>query len=157
MEQFKEWWGSITAREQQLTMVSLILVCIAVLYWGIWTPLTDQLSESKKQLTRAEATLSWTKEKASLLLGAGAGKQQAKRGDLSQILNSSARKNGITFSRIVNKQDKIEVWITNVEFDLFLKWLTTLNNQYGVSVLNADLAKTSQKGYIKVNRLLLSN
>jgi general secretion pathway protein M len=157
MEHFKEWWESITTREQQLTMASVIVVAIAVLYWGIWTPLTGQLSETRKQLTRAEATLNWTQEKATILLGAGAGKQQAKQGNLTQILNSSARKNGITFSRIVNKQDKIEVWITKVEFDLFLKWLTTLNNQYGVSVLNADLAKINQKGYIKVNRLLLSN
>ncbi|PKG40072.1 type II secretion system protein M [Psychromonas sp. Urea-02u-13] len=157
MEQFKEWWESITQREQQLAIASAVVIGIATLYWGIWTPLTDQLAESKKQLTRAETTLSWTQEKATLLLQAGAGKPQARRGNLTQILNSSARKSGITFSRIVNKNDKIEVWITNVEFESFLKWLTTLSNQYGVSVLNADLAKTNQKGYIKVNRLLLSH
>jgi general secretion pathway protein M len=157
MEQFKEWWESITQREQQLAMISAVVIGIATLYWGIWTPLTDQLAESKKQLTRAETTLIWTQEKATLLLHTGAGKPQARGGNLTQILNSSARKSGITFSRIVNKNDKIEVWITNVEFESFLKWLTTLNNQYGVSVLNADLAKANQKGYIKVNRLLLSH
>jgi len=157
MEQFKEWWASITAREQQLAMVSAVFIGIAVLYWGIWTPLTDQISESKKQLTRAESTLSWTQEKLTVLLEAGAGKPKSRRGNLTQILNSSARKNGITFSRIVNKKDKIEVWITNVEFEKFLKWLTVLSNNHGVSVLNADLAKTDKKGYIKVNRLLLGN
>ena len=157
MEQFKEWWESISQREQQLTMASTVVLGIAILYWGIWTPLQDQLSESKKQLTRAEATLSWTQEKATVLLESGAGKPQVRRGNLTQILNSSARKSGITFSRIVNKKDKMEVWITVVEFDLFLKWLTTLKNQYGVSVLNADIAKTDQKGYIKVNRLLLGH
>ena len=157
MQQFKEWWESINPREQQLTMVSTVVIGIGILYWGIWTPLTDQLSESQKQLTRAESTLSWTQEKATVLLEAGAGKPQSRDGNLTQILNRSARKNGITFSRIVNKQDKIEVWISNVQFDLLLKWLTALSNQHGVSVVNADFAKTDQKGYIKVNRLLLSN
>ena len=157
MEQFKEWWASITPREQQLTMVSAVVIGIAVLYWGVWTPLSTQLDESKKQLTRAENSLSWTQEKASILLQAGVAKPKLRRGNLTQILNSSARKNGITFSRIVNKQDKIEVWISKVEFDLFLEWLTVMKNKHGVSVLNADIAKTDQQGYIKVNRLLLGN
>lgn len=157
MEQFKAWWESITTREQQLAMVSAVFIGIAILYWGIWTPLSDQLSESQKQLTRAESTLSWTQEKATTLLQAGAGKPKSRRGNLTQILNSSARQNGITFSRIVNKKDKIEVWVTSVEFDRFLKWLTALENKHGVSVLNADIAKTNKEGYIKVNRLLLGN
>jgi general secretion pathway protein M len=156
MEQFKEWWESISQREQQLAMVSVVVIVIAVLYWGIWTPLTNQLTESKKQLIRAESTLSWTQEKANVLLQAGAVKTKGRRGNLTQVLNSSARKNNITFSRIVNKKDKMEVWITNVDFDLFLRWLTTLTNKYDVTVLNVDIAKTNEKGYIKVNRLLLS-
>lgn len=157
MEQFKEWWESISPREQQLAMASAVVIGIAILYWGIWTPLASSLADNQKQLTRAESTLSWTQAKATILLEAGAGKAKSKRGNLTQILNSSARKNGITFSRIVNKKDQTEVWIANVEFDLFIKWLTTLSNNYGVSVINADLAKTDRKGYIKVNRLLLSN
>lgn len=56
----------------------------------------------------------------------------------------------------MNKKDQIEVWITKVEFELFLKWLTTLSNKHSISVLNADLAKMNQQGYIKVNRLLIS-
>lgn len=156
MEQLKQWWESITVREQQLTMVSVVFIVIAILYWGIWSPLTTQLTENKQQLTNAKASLSWTKEKANFLLASGVAKPQKRNGNLTQILNSSARKKGITFSRIVNKQQQIEVWITNVEFDLFLSWLTDLNNQYGISVLNADLAKTDQAGYIKVNRLLLT-
>ncbi|PKF61456.1 type II secretion system protein M [Psychromonas sp. psych-6C06] len=155
MEQFKAWWESISPREQQLAVASAVVIGIAVLYWGIWTPLSNQLSEAQKQLTRAETRLAWTQEKATLLLKSGAGKATKRRGNLTQILNSSARQNQITFSRIVNKKDKIEVWINEVEFDAFLAWLTKLSNQHGVAVLNADLAKTDRTGYVKVNRLLL--
>tara|TARA_R110001583_G_scaffold7720_9_gene37965 strand:- start:57027 stop:57500 length:474 start_codon:yes stop_codon:yes gene_type:complete len=157
MEQLKQWWESITVREQQLTMISAVFIGIAILYWGIWSPLTTQLTENKQQLTNAKASLSWTQEKANFLLASGVAEPQRRSGNLTQILNSSASKKGITFSRIVNKQEQIEVWITNIEFDLFLLWLTDLNHQYGISVLNADLAKTDQAGYIKVNRLLLTH
>lgn len=155
MEQFKEWWASITPREQYLTMASATVIAIAILYWGIWTPLVDQVGESKKQLTRAEATLNWTQDKATLLLESGVAKPQSKGGNLRQIVNSSARRSGITFSRIVNKSDNLEVWINDVDFDSFVEWLAKLSNQYDVAVLSADLTKSERPGYVKVNRLLL--
>ena len=80
MEQFKEWWISITPREQHLTMASAAVMAIAILYWGVWTPLVNQAEESKKQLTRAEATLDWTQDKANLLLQSGVAKAQSKGG-----------------------------------------------------------------------------
>lgn len=157
MQQFKQWWESITVREQQLTLLSAIFIIIAVLYWGIWSPLTTQLADNKQQLINTKASLNWTQEKADLILQSGVAGQKNRTGNLTQILNSSATRKGISFSRIVNKQDEVEVWITNIEFDVFLQWLTDLNNQYGVSVLNADLAKAEQEGFIKVNRLLLTH
>ena len=157
MDQLKTWWENISPREQLLTMISAVVMLIAILYWGIWTPLTDQLNGSKAQLMRAEKTLSWTQEKATVLLQADTVKSPLTGRNLTQILNRSARQDNITFSRIVNKKDQIEVWITEVEFDLFVQWLANLSNQHGIKVLNADVAKTERAGYIKVNRLLLGN
>jgi len=157
MDQLKTWWENISPREQLLTMISAVVMLIAILYWGIWTPLTDQLNSSKAQLIRAEKTLTWTQEKATILLQADTVKPPLTGRNLTQILNRSARQDNITFSRIVNKKDQIEVWITEVEFDLFVQWLANLSNQHGIKVLNADVAKTERAGYIKVNRLLLGN
>lgn len=156
MEQFKAWWASITPREQLLSMISAAVIAIAILYWGIWTPLIDQIDDSKKQLTRAQATLSWTQEKANIVLQSGDARSSSRKGNLTQIINSSARRDNITFSRVVNKNDNIEVWINEVQFDSFIAWTAKLSNQYGVAVLSADLAKTDRAGYIKVNRLLLA-
>jgi general secretion pathway protein M len=155
MEQFKQWWQSITQREQQLTILSAVMLVIAAIYWGVWAPQYEQLAENKKQLARAESMLSWTKEKSTLILQSGNVTTQVKSGNLMQILNSSVRQHNITFSRTVNRGGNVEVWITDVEFDAFVSWLTKLSNEYGITVLNADLAKSNREGYIKVNRLLL--
>jgi len=157
MAQFKEWWESISPREQQLSMISAVFIIIAILYWGIWTPLNDQLNTSKEQLANAEETLTWTQDKATILLQSNTGKKPVTGRNLTKILNRTARQDNITFSRIVNKKDKIEVWITEVEFNAFVKWTANLSNKHGIAVLNADLAKTDRSGYIKVNRLLLGN
>ena len=57
MEQFKEWWGSITQREQHLAMASAVVLGIAILYWGIWTPLQDQLSDSRKAVNTCRSDI----------------------------------------------------------------------------------------------------
>lgn len=157
MAQFKEWWESISPREQQLSMLSGIVIFMAALYFGIWSPLAGQLSENKDQLASAESTLAWTQKNADILLKAGVGGASKKSGNLTKILNQTARRDYITFSRIVNKKDKVEVQIADVDFDSFVKWLANLSNQHKIGVLSADLAKSDREGYIKVNRLLLGN
>ena len=156
-EQLKLWWASLSDREQQLSLLSGAFLLLALLYWGAWKPLADRLQESEKQLSRAEQTLTWVENKASLLVKAGVGKQKNNTQQLTliQIVNSSAGQYGINFSRIVNKNEQIEVWITEVEFDLLLRWLTALNNQYFVSVLTTDISRVDPQGHVKVNRLLL--
>lgn len=156
-EQFQSWWISLNEREQQLSLLSAAFILLAVIYWGAWKPLANSLQESEMQHQRAQQTLSWVQKNARLLVEAGVHKHKvaATRGNLTQIVNKSAREHGITFSRIVNKQQQLEVWITEVEFDRFIKWLTSLSNQYSVAVLNADFSKVDKQGHIRINRLLL--
>ena len=158
-EQLKIWWVSLSEREQQLSLVSAAFLLLAVIYWGAWKPLADQLQESEKQLRNAQQTLTWVQDKATVLVQAGVGKQKAGAEQLTlvQIVNSSGRQYGIKFSRIVNKKDQIEVWISDVEFEQFVRWLTALNNQYFVSVITTDFSKIDREGHIKVNRLLLGH
>ncbi len=156
-EQFKDWWKSISEREQQLSLVSAAFLLLAIVYWGAWKPLANQLQQSKKELSRAEQTLSWVQDKAVVLVQAGVAKQKvsSKKLSLTQVVNKSARQHGIKFSRIVNKKQQLEVWITDVEFGRFIDWLTSLNNQHSVSVINTDLSRMDKEGHIKINRLLL--
>ncbi|MCW8996351.1 MAG: type II secretion system protein M [Psychromonas sp.] len=156
-EQLKIWWENLSEREQQLSLLSGAFLLLAVIYWGAWKPLTDQLQDSKKQLSSAQQTLTWMQDKTAMLVQAGVGRQSVGASQLTlvQIINDSAKQYGINFSRIVNKREQIEVWIDDVDFDLFVRWLTALNNQYFVSVITTDFSKIEQEGHIKVNRLLL--
>jgi len=157
VERFNIWWESISEREQQLTLVSIFLIFVAVIYWGMWQPLSVQLAKSENQLQRAQQTLSTIQERATELVLAGAGNKTAvsQKRNLTQVVNVSARQNGIVFSRIVNRNEQVEVLITNVEFNRFNNWLSGLSEQYSVSVINADLSRADKEGYIKVNRLFL--
>ena len=156
-EQFKSWWESISQREQLLTSVSALLCLVAVIYWGAWQPIANNLESSEKQLRRAEQTLLAVKEQSIYLLQTGAGNKKTanKEVNLSQIATQSAKQYGISFSRIVNRRDQSEVLIKSVEFDLFINWLTVLANEHSVVVINIDMSREDKQGYIKINRLSL--
>jgi len=156
-EQFTDWWKSLSEREQRLSLASAAFLLLAILYWGAWKPLSDQLQSSQMQLKSAQQTLVWVQEKAAILVQSGVGKDPVRNKNISltQLVTKSARDHGINFSRIVNKKEEIEVWIVDVEFDLFVAWLSDLHNRYSVSVLNTDFSKMDKEGHIKINRLLL--
>lgn len=158
-EQFKVWWSTLSEREQQLSVLGVIFLLLMVVYWAAWKPLNNQLAENKAQLERAQQTLVWVEDKTALLVKLGVGKQPFDREKitLGQIVNMSAKQYGISFSRVDNKKDQIAVWISDVEFDHFISWLTALNHDSFVSVVAADFSKLPQEGHIKVNRLLLAN
>ena len=157
-EQIKEWWDNISEREQQLTFISLVVVFIAVIYFLIWQPIATNLAASQQKLQRSEQTLQWVESNANKLVVAGVGnkKTTARKQNLSQLISSTAKRNKIVISRIQNRNGSVDIWINQVEFNQFLKWITALQNQYQVQVNSADLNQDKTQGMVKVNRLSLS-
>lgn len=158
-EQLKVWWATLSEREQQLSLLSAGFILLAIVYWGVWNPLTNQLQASEEQLINTQQTLTWVEEKAGILVQGGVGKKglRSQNLTLSQLVTSSAKQYGIKFSRVENKKEQIELTIVDVEFNQLIRWLTSLSNEYFVSVTTADFSKIDPQGHIKVNRLVLSN
>ncbi|WP_299666358.1 type II secretion system protein M [uncultured Psychromonas sp.] len=157
-EQIKEWWDNISEREQQLTFISLVVVFIAVIYFLIWQPIATNLAASQQKLQSSEQTLQWVESNANKLVVAGVGnkKTTARKQNLSQLISNTAKRNKIVISRIQNRNGSVDIWINQVEFNQFLKWITALQNQYQIQVNSADLNQDKTQGMVKVNRLSLS-
>jgi general secretion pathway protein M len=159
IEQFKGWWESITERERQLSALSGAFLLLAIIYWGVWDPLTTNIEANEKKLASSEQTLAWVEEKAGVLVQAGAGNRRVGLQPLTlqQIVSRSAKQFGIDFSRIESKSEQVEVVIADIEFDQFVLWLTNLSNQNFISVRSTDFSKIDPQGHIKVSRLVLAN
>lgn len=158
LEEIKSWWEGTTEREQQLTLVSGVVIFVAIVYFALWQPLATNLVENEQKLQRAEQTLQWVETNAAKLVKAGVSdiKKPKRKKNLSQLINSSAKRNKINISRIQNQENKVDVWINEVEFNEFVSWMTSLQNRYNVKILSADLNRHKVTGSIKVNRLSLS-
>lgn len=156
-EQLKEWWDNTTEREQKLTLLSGVVIFIAVIYFALWKPLANNLAESQASLLSAEQTLQWVKVNSNKIITSGLPTDSAdKKQNLSQLINSTAKRNDIDISRIQGRSGTVDLSINQVEFNQFVEWTANLQNQYQVQILTADLSQDKVPGVIKVNRLSLS-
>ena len=156
VEQFKHWWASLNFREKQLVTAGCVLFAIAVLYWGIWSPINTKFEKAKLTFQRAEKTHLWVEKQSQVIVNNGGGLQkQTNKMTLSELMTQTGGKFGIKFTRIVTKKQRVAVSLDNIAFNRVADWLVYLRNNYGVVVIDLDLEKAKQQGYIKVNRLSL--
>jgi len=157
IEQIKEWWDNATEREQTLSMVSAVVIFIALIYFVLWQPLTNNLASSEASLKSAEQTLQWVEVNSNKIIASGLSSNDAvKKQNLSQLISSTAKRNNIDLARIQERNGVVDISINQVEFNQFVEWTTGLQNQYQVQIANADLSQDKVPGLIKVNRLSLS-
>jgi general secretion pathway protein M len=157
IEQMKEWWDNATEREQTLSIVSAVVIFIALIYFALWQPLTNNLASSEASLKSAQQTLQWVEVNSNKIIASGLSSNDAvKKQNLSQLISSTAKRNNIDLARIQERNGVVDISINQVEFNQFVEWTTGLQNQYQVQIANADLSQDKVPGLIKVNRLSLS-
>ncbi|WP_025564540.1 type II secretion system protein M [Psychromonas sp. SP041] len=156
-EEIKDWWENTTEREQRLSLISAVVVFIAIVYFLLWQPLANNLAVSQKKLNNAQQTLQWVEVNSNKIIAAGLLDNQAGTSqNLSQLINSTARRNKINISRIQNRNGTVDLSINQIEFNQFIEWITTLQNQHNVQTVSVDISQDKVQGMIKVSRLSLS-
>jgi len=158
LEQFKTWWEETSEREQKLVLIAGGVFFLVLIYYLLWQPIASDLEAAEEKLTNTQQTLQWVEKNVNDLLAAGITQQTklGKKQSLSQLINSTARRNSIDISRVQNDKERVDVWINEIEFTQFIKWITALKNDYAVNVVSVDINKTQREGAVKVNRLSLS-
>ena len=158
LEHIKNWWEEISEREQKLTLIAGVIIFFVTVYSLLWQPLSSNLAENKQKLAKVEQTLQWTEVTARTLVSQGINqnKKSQRKQNLSQLINRTSKRNNITISRINNQKKQVDVWIDNIEFTQFLKWITLLKNESNVHVVSVDISQQEIEGMVKINRLSLS-
>ncbi|GAA5645489.1 MULTISPECIES: type II secretion system protein M [Vibrio] len=148
------WWQSITPREQRLVMIGGALLVLAVLYWGILSPLHQRAAEAEARISTEKQLLSWTREKANQIttLRASGGVTSSTQ-PLNQIVSSTAGRYNIELIRVQPRSEMLQVWIQPVAFDQFLNWVSHLKSDFGVEVEFLDIERADKAGVVEIKRL----
>jgi len=152
----KIWWQQLKVSEQRLVAIMAFVVIVFLFIVGIWQPLNEDITDTQQKIARQQALLTLVQEGTERYKQAkrnGASGQS--KGSLSSIVNKSAGRHNITISRLLPKDNDIQVWVDEVPFSHLLGWLEFLANREGLLVKSIDLSKADEKGVVKVRRLQL--
>lgn len=148
-------WQDLQAREQQLVVVMSVFIGIFIIYSLVWQPLSNGVVEKEAKLQRQYQLLSWVQENTAAYQAANKSSSNSSRGSISSTVNRTVKQRNITITRMQPQGDELQVTIDSVPFNALMDWLQGLSSQHGIKVKSIDMAKTDDKGVVKIRRLLL--
>ncbi|MCH1930470.1 type II secretion system protein M [Shewanella sp. A25] len=156
MQNLQTWWQGLASREQQLVGFCSVFLIIGILYWGIWTPISNAEQDALRSLTAQQQTLTYVKQTANKIAGLKqSGAKPSSSGSLSSVVNQAAGKFGLVITRMQPQGNKIQIWMDDVPFDSLMSYLDELVQNKGLSLESVDLAEGETPGYVKVRRIQL--
>lgn len=157
MEKLKIWWESLATREQQVVGVGAVMTLIAVFYFGIWTPISNAEADALAKLKAQQQTLNYVKDGANKLVGLRqTGSRPTMQGSITNVINQTAGRYGLTITRMQPQGDKVQLWMDDVPFDALLAYLGDLVQQKGLSLELLDVGESDSAGMVKVRRIQLA-
>ncbi len=156
----KAWWAGLEARERRLLLMTSIIFVLFIAWLAGWRPLVAAQVRSESRLDAARETLAWMRAadlEAARLTATPT--LSGNRGNLSllalaeQSARSAGLGEGFRRSEPVG-DDRLRVTLQGVPFDALARWLTLLEQRYGVIAEEFAADRSGAPGLVDVRLLL---
>ena len=155
LEQLKQWYRALPAREQWMVSGTSVLIVITLFYLLVWEPLHLGLEqEQQKQQSQKEIML-WMQQAASevqSLRRAGGGKTIRDRNKpttlvIEQAINNAGLKPSV--KKIESSgSNGARVTLSEASFNQIVVWLNTLSTHNGIQVVSANMERSEKPGRV---------
>ncbi|POZ62491.1 type II secretion system protein GspM [Chromobacterium alticapitis] len=156
-QQFLEYWGQRTAREQRLLAAMAVVLGAAVLYLGIWEPANNSLQRNRAAVERLQAELGMVQalaDEAAKLKRQPAQTPLAGK-DLIPLLQQTAKSQGLPAALQFSAEGDSGVSMEGVlGFDDWVRFAGVLAAQQQVRVVNVKVEAQPAPGQVKIKALL---
>ncbi|MGS0537084.1 MULTISPECIES: type II secretion system protein GspM [unclassified Pseudoalteromonas] len=153
-QQLVKYWRSLKEQEQQLVMIAGGIFVIFVLVMGIFRPLNNAIAKAQQDQVKQQELLTWVDSSIVRLKAAGS-RSVVNNKNLSQIVNATRGRFGITISKMQPNDNSLRLTIDSVQFNKLVQWLDEIVYKEGVQIENLDLSRDDKQGYVRVSRLVL--
>lgn len=145
----KAWLMSIEPRERLFVATAAVFVVFALLWFGLWAPLSRAEAQAESDLERWSEGLALLRPMKADVLAANAGAPLPGAGNQSLvvIVDNSLRQRGL-YGSLQRSQptpggDGIRVEFESASFDDLVLWLGDLHRQYGLQVDSGSFSVAS--------------
>lgn len=155
----KQQWQSMSEREKNMVSIGSIAIILGILYFFIWSPVSDKISQTKQVVSYQQETLQWmqTANQAIQQLRQSSTRPQQVSDEsfLSVTAQTLANTQLSEFTSQVREtqNNKVRVSFANVPFDKLMDWLKLIWNRYNISV-NQIALTPKNTGFVEVNLVL---
>lgn len=145
-----QWFNQLKHREQIILCLGAASLGLYLLYTLVWQPLHEGALKLERQNGQLESafervdTMALEVEGLLKTGGNNGAKTNTKTGSLQQTLNSTAKRHGLTASRIQpNSKGEIQMRFEGIAAQALLAWLHELEQQRGILIQDASLNTTA--------------
>ena len=150
----------LSSRDQMMLHGLGVFVVLILVFFMLVNPALSSVDEARAKLERKQEVLTWMKSNEHLVNAANSNKGGKARTrptgkTMSSIINSSSDRYKVSVKRLKpDGEDKLHVWLENVEFNNVVKWLNKLKKDYSVTVTNISIDSGKESGFIKAKIIL---
>jgi len=159
----KEWYQQLDLRERRMLITGGLLALVLLPYLLFWLPLEDDLRNLQKGLKIERASIVWMRTAADEVLSqrrvpASVKNKTATSGrSMLSIVDKSTRTAGLgdSVKRVEpDGKDAVKVWLEAVDFDLLMKWMVTMDDNYQMTANIVTLERKNNKGLVDARIVL---
>ncbi|AMN46980.1 hypothetical protein ACG33_07695 [Steroidobacter denitrificans] len=160
LQQLKDRFHSLQAREQLFIGVGVVLAVLLALYTLALAPFHDAVKSRSERVVRKEADLAWMRGIGPEMLALNAGAPAAEHAatdSLVVLVDRTARECGLGTALTGQTPDGetgIRVRLEAAEFDTLVACLGDLQQRYAINVESATIDRSGNPGYVNASLVL---
>jgi len=157
----RNWWYSLSQREQTLVSIGTVALIVFVFYFFLWAPLSQRVTNLRTQVRSQIALAQWMRYSLTQINKVASDSnittQPVSAADLLSTTDSSLKTNALK-QYVVNfsqtEPGKITIEFNAVPFDALSQWLTLLWQKYQIKTLQFNIAPTPTRGVVTANMVV---
>ncbi|HUQ10255.1 MAG TPA: type II secretion system protein M [Steroidobacteraceae bacterium] len=153
----RAWFENLAERERRMVLLGGVAGVI-ILILAIVLPLNRNIAQARQRVTVKQDDLSFIQSAAPQLASAGPGASNiATAENLVVIIDSSARESGLGKSLASTQptgEKSLRVRFDRAPFDGLMAWLARISQNYGVSVVSAEIEFAGEAGMVNAGLVL---
>ncbi len=148
----RAYWNNLNDRERWVLALGATFCFLYLFYLLVYGPLTHAIHDKSQQLTEKQETLTWMQ----LVRGEHKKTKAPQVLSNSQLLSLLANQlQSTSFQQFTYELQQtgtgdIQLSFDQVPFNPFMKWLSSINSQYAVTVKQFNAERTELSGVVKL-------
>lgn len=156
MEQIRQFWRRLSAREQVIVGSGAGLLVIILLVFYVWQPLNKERASLRASLPKLRSVAQQMQVDAVAVPKLkSTAKPALLAGGLREAVEQAASAHGLQVTQVNPEGNgKLNVTLAAVPFDVWVKWLATLQAQQAIRLDACHVDALLQSGMVKVQAVL---